>query len=312
MVLLGLRVQEGWFRQVPYEKGSNMAVRFVVDSASDMVELAEPGCVDVMVPLTVAFSDESGFCEEYLDGVTLSHAEFYEKLIESDALPQTSQAAPYAFSQAFRQVIDEGDTVVCVTVSSKVSGTNASALAAAKEFPGKVFVVDSLNAAIGERVLVEYGMQLREEGLSAADIAAKLEEVKGDVVTIGLLDTLEYLRKGGRISATVALAGNLLSIKPVIFVDEGTIGMLGKARGSKKGNNLLMQSVEKAGGVDFSRPCAVAYTGLSDEYIRKYLHDSRALWQDEIDEVRVFTIGCAIGTHIGPGAIAVAFFAKNA
>lgn len=288
-----------------------MAVRFVVDSASDMLEFAEPDSADVMVPLTVTFSDESGMCEEYLDGVTLSHTEFYEKLVESDALPQTSQATPYAFSQAFRYIVDEGDTVVCVTVSSKVSGTHASAIAAAEEFPGKVFVVDSLNAAIGERVLVEYGMQLRDKGWTAEEIAVALETAKGDVVTIGLLDTLEYLRKGGRISSTVALAGNLLSIKPVIFVDEGTIGMLGKARGSKKGNNLLMQSVEKAGGVDFSKPCAVAYTGLSDEYARKYLHDSRALWQDEVDEVRLFTIGCTIGTHIGPGAVAVSFFARN-
>ena len=204
-----------------------------------------------------------------------------------------------------------GDTAVVFTLSGKLSGTYQSACIAAEDYEGKIFVVDSENVAVGERILILRGMELRDQGLSAAEIKAQLDEEKHHIRLIALLDTLEYLKKGGRISAAVAFAGNLLSIKPVIAVENGEVSLVGKARGSKKGNNLLRELVTNCGGINFNKPCALAYSGLSDELLKKYIADSEELWKGHADELITATVGCVIGTHAGPGAIAVAFFENN-
>ena len=147
-----------------------------------------------------------------------------------------------------------------------------------------------------------------EAGLSAAEIKAQLDEEKRHIRVLALLDTLEYLKKGGRISSAVALAGNILSIKPVIAVENGEVSLVGKARGSKKGNNLLRELVENCGGINFKKPYALAYSGLSDLLLKKYIEDSAELWKENTAELPITTVGCTIGTHVGPGAIAVAFF----
>ena len=133
---------------------------------------------------------------------------------------------------------------------------------------------------------------------------------KKNIVIVALVDTLEYLKKGGRISKTVAFAGTVLNIKPVLSIVDGEILMLGKARGSKQGNNLLVQEIEKAGGVDFTKPILLGYTGISDALLLKYIEDSKYIWENGVENIRYTTIGSVIGTHAGPGAIAVAFF-KN-
>ena len=133
--------------------------------------------------------------------------------------------------------------------------------------------------------------------------------MRARVVVIGLLETLEYLVRGGRLSAAAGAVGTLLNVKPVVAAEDGLIVQLGKARGSKNGRNLLGQKVEKAGGVDFSMPLALGYTGLSDAVLKKYIEDSAALWSGHTEgELPVHTIGATIGTHVGPGAVAVAFF----
>ena len=133
---------------------------------------------------------------------------------------------------------------------------------------------------------------------------------KKNIRIVALVDTLEYLKRGGRISKSVAFAGSLLNIKPVLAIEDGQIQILGKARGSKQGNNLLVQEIEKAGGVDFDKPLLLGYTGLSDALLTKYVEDSKSLWEHGTDHLRTTVIGSVIGTHAGPGAIAVAFF-KN-
>jgi DegV family protein with EDD domain len=158
--------------------------------------------------------------------------------------------------------------------------------------------------------LTELALKYLDEGMDARAVADKLEEDKKKIHIVALVDTLEYLKKGGRISKTVAFAGTLLNIKPVISVTDGEINMLGKARGSKMGNNLLVQEIEKAGGIDFSKPVLLGYSGLSDILLKKYIEDSRHIWDSNLESVRYTTIGSVIGTHAGPGAIAVAFF-KN-
>ena len=208
--------------------------------------------------------------------------------------------------------MEAGEQVVAVVLSAKLSGTYQSACIAAEEFPGKVFVVDSANATIGELVLVERAVELMDQGLEAAAIADRLEREREDIRLVGLLDTLEYLKKGGRVSASVAMVGGLLSIKPVVAVQEGEVVMLGKARGSKNGNNLLIQEIQKNGGVDFGRPYRLGYAGLNDSLLQKYIADSAALWEGHTDALPICTVGGTIGTHVGPGAVAVAFFRNSA
>lgn len=280
-----------------------MSVRIIVDSTADLNPVLESKMT--IVPLTVHFGDE-----EYIDGVTITHKEFYEKLVESDVLPTTSQASPAAFAEVFEEIVNAGETAVVITVASKLSGTYQSAMIAAQDYLGKIHVVDSKTVAIGTGILAELALQLAESGMSAQEIADRISEEQDKVCLVALLDTLEYLKKGGRISKTVAFAGGVLNIKPVVCVKNGEILMLGKARGSKQGNNLLVSEIEKAGGVDFDKPVLLGYTGLSDALLNKYVEDSRALWEDDADALSKVVIGSVIGTHAGPGAIAVAFFRR--
>lgn len=281
-----------------------MKIRIITDSASDILPPHRPEIT--VLPMTITFGQE-----EYRDGVDLTHRQFYEKLIEGEALPTTSQIPPAPFEEAFRRAVDAGETVVAVVLSSKLSGTYQSARIAAAEFPGQVFVVDSANAALGEMILVERAVELMDQGLDGAAIAARLEEEKGEIRLVALLDTLEYLKRGGRISASVALVGGLLSIKPVIAVRDGEVALLGKARGSKNGHNLLVEEIEKAGGVDFDRPYRLGCTGMDDFLLKKYVEDSAPLWASQVDTLPQSSIGGTIGTHVGPGAVAVAFFKKK-
>ena len=278
-----------------------MNVRIVVDSTADVTD--EIRAKLSVVPLTVHFGEQ-----EYVDGITINHKQFYEMLVETDVLPTTSQPSPEAFAQVFRQAQEAGEQVVALTVSSKLSGTCQSAMIAAADFPDSVWVVDTKTVAIGCGILAELAVRLKEEGLSAAEIVARLEEERENIRVIALLDTLEYLKKGGRISKTIAFAGGLLSIKPVVTIQDGEIHILGKARGSKQGNNLLVTEIQKAGGVDFTKPLMLGYTGLSDALLEKYVLDSGALWDGHGDCIRSTPISSVIGTHAGPGAIAVAFF----
>lgn len=280
-----------------------MSVKIIVDSTTDLISAVKER-VDT-VPLTIRFGEE-----EFIDGVTIDHKMFYEKLIESDVIPTTSQASPATFETYFEKVKESGDEAVVITVSSKLSGTYQSACIAAEEYDN-IYVVDSGNVAIGAGILVEYALSLVDSGLSAKEVAGKIEEIKDRVIIVAMLDTLEYLKKGGRISAAVAFAGGVLNIKPVVCVDKGVISMLGKARGSKQGNNLLVQEIDKAGGVDFDKPVLLGYTGLTDTLLKKYVEDSKALWAHAKSELNTSVIGSTIGTHVGPGAVAVAFFKKN-
>lgn len=280
-----------------------MNVKIIVDSTADLPEKIM-GKVGV-VPLSIQFGET-----QYVDGVTITHREFYEKLVESDVLPTTSQPSPDAFAKVYEEARKNGETPIVITVSSVLSGTCQSAMIAAQDYP-EVRVVDSKSVAIGAGILAELGVEWAEAGLSADLIAAQLEREKENIRLVALFDTLEYLKKGGRISKTAALAGNLLGIKPVLCIEKGQIQLLGKARGSKQANNLLAQEIEKAGGVDFSKPVLLGYTGLSDHLLLKYIRDSQDLWQHDADELEYTLIGSVIGTHAGPGAVAAAFFKKQ-
>lgn len=283
-----------------------MSVRIIIDSAADMERDYAADHDVTIIPLKTIFGEV-----EYADGIDLTSERFYEKLVESDALPHTSQISPFEFAEAFRAVAAEDDIVV-ITLSGKLSGTCQSARIAAADpaFAGRVFVVDSENATVGERILVERAIELRDAGVDAHTIAEALDAEKHEINLMAVLDTLEYLKRGGRISATTAAVGSLLSIKPVVGVVNGEVVMLGKARGSKQGNNLLRQKINET-GVDFSRPLRLAYSGFSDTLLRKYVRDSRELFEAHRDKIDASIVGSVIGTHVGPGAIAVAYFAPR-
>ena len=280
-----------------------MSVRIIVDSTADVTP--EVRAKLSVVPLTIFFGEQ-----EYLDVVTINQKEFYEKLIETAVLPKTSQPTPDAFMQEYKKAVEAGDEVVVITIASKLSGTFQSANIAAMDYEDKVYVVDSKTAAIGTGILAELALKLAESGMDAKSIAKRLCEERENVCLVAMLDTLEYLKRGGRISKTVAFAGGLLSIKPVIAVRDGEIEILGKARGSRQGNNLLIKEIEAAGGVDFEKPLLLGYTGLSDVLLQKYVEDSASIWEGNVDELRSTLICSVIGTHAGPGAVAVAFFKK--
>lgn len=281
-----------------------MAVRIITDSGIDL-----PGEVDprvTVVPLGITFGTTT-----YADGVDLTNDRFYELLIESDELPKTSQATPFSYQQIFEGVRTAGDEAVVVTLSSKLSGTYQSAVTAAADYP-EVRVVDSKNVTIGQSLLVLYALRLLDEGRSAAEVADELTAAADRVCLLALLDTLEYLKRGGRIPKSVGTIGELLSIKPVVGVEDGEVVMLGKARGSKNGRNQLHQQVEKY-GIDFTMPVLLGYTGLSQKLLRKYLEDSRAIWEGKVaeEDLPITSVGATIGTHVGPNAIALAFFRTN-
>ena len=281
-----------------------MKVKILIDSASDInAEEAKQLGVE-LVPIEVRFG-----AQLYLDGVTLLPMQFYDRLIESAELPKTSQINSFTFEERFAELVGQGYEVVAIVLSSKLSGTYRSAVTAAKKFNDKVFGVDSLNASIGERLLCQYALQLSDEGLEAKQIAQKLDEVKKKISLIALLDTLLYLKKGGRISAVTAFAGQILSVKPVVGVIGGEVKLIGKAVGSKKGNNLLNTLVREK-GINFTMPYGTIYSGTDDSKLNKYIRDSEEIWKSKAESVPIYALGCTIGTHIGPGAIGVAFFEK--
>lgn len=279
-----------------------MNVRIITDSTADLRgELV--GKVP-FVPLTINFGEE-----EYVDNVTMSRRGFYEHLAVCKELPKTSQPTPDAFACEYQKAVDAGEKVIVLTISSKLSGTYQSANIAAMDYPGQVYVVDTLSAAIGVGILAELAYDLAQQGMDAEAIVAELEKEKHNVVLLAALDTLEYLVRGGRLSKVAGLAGGLLNIKPVITLKDGEIAVFGKARGTKQANVMLNQGVEGVGGVDAAKPVLFGYTGLTDELLQKYIGESVAIYS-EVKKTDAPLISGAVGTHVGPGAYAVAFF-KN-
>ena len=276
-----------------------MAVRIITDSTVDIPD--KYSSLFTVVPLTVSFGET-----DYIDGVTISKQEFYRKLTSSPELPKTSQATPDAFIKVFREIREQGDEAVVITVTSRLSGTYQSACLAAEDFPN-IRVVDSLNVSIGSGILAEYALRCASDGMGLDELAQHLTKKRDEIGLVAMVDTLEYLKKGGRISGAAAFAGGVLGIKPVVTTRDGELVVLGKARGSKKANNLLAEQIRKD-GVDFSMPLLLGYTGLSDDMLQQYIEDSQSLWKGHVEGLDCVQLSSVIGTHAGPGAVAVAYF----
>lgn len=279
-----------------------MSIRIIVDSTIDLM----PDITQrvTTVPLLIMFGTQ-----EYLDGVTLNHEEFYKKLQDSAQLPTTSQPTPLAFKQTFDEVTKNGDKAIVITISSKLSGTYQSASLIAQDYDN-IYVIDSHSATIGTGILVEQAFRYIDAGEDIEMIVDKINADKDRICVVALLDTLDYLARGGRIPKAAAAAGSLLKIKPVVALIDGEISLLDKARGRKQGNSLLMHEVESAGCVDFERPTLLGYTGTTKKLLATYIDTSSKLWSEHVKTIRYTSIGSVVGTHTGPNAVVVAFFRK--
>lgn len=279
-----------------------MAIKILIDSASD-ISLTEAQNMGVeLISMLVTFGEE-----EYLDGVNLLPEQFYEKLISGNVLPKTSQISPFRFEEKFEEMTKNGDEVIAIVLSSKLSGTYTSAVQASEKFTDKVFVVDSLSACVGERLLVEYALQLIKEGKTASQVFEMLEQKKQKLQIYAIIDTLKYLKLGGRISGASAVVGNLMSIKPTVGIIDGEVKMIAKSIGLKKAiDNLNKIILEKS--VDFDMPYSNLWSGNDMENLNKYQSLSTHVWQTV--DIPKHMMGGTIGTHIGPGAVGVAFFRK--
>ena len=241
--------------------------------------------------------------------MNLTPREMYEKLIESDEMPSTSQITPFEYEQAFKRRWMRAFGALHDPIQPIV-GLQSKRPHRCRESKGDIHILDTLNVSMGEQLLVLRAVELRNQGMSAGEIAEVLEIEKRQVRVIALVDTLEYLKRGGRVSAVTAIAGGILNIKPVIAVEEGLVKILGKARGSRNGNNLLMELVKKEGGIDFGRPYGLAYSGLSDALLRNTSRTA-PIYTVIMCRICPSAIGSTIGVHTGPGTVAAAFFVQK-
>ncbi len=277
-----------------------MAVKIIVDSASDISEKEAKEKGIVMVPMLITFGNE-----EFFDGVDLLPDKFYEKLSENKEPPKTSLINEFRWTEVFEENTKNGEELVVITISSKLSGTYNAAVDAAKKFEN-VYVVDSLNACAGERLVLEYAMQLANTGLSAKEIATMLDATKTKIRLYAMIGTLEYLKKGGRISAAVAFAGTLLSLKPLISVVDGEVKVIGKAMGAKNAKASVNKFAAETNGVDTDKPFTILYSGNDRSIAERYASEQTILGENP----NINVLGSTIGSHIGPGAIGLAFFEK--
>ena len=280
-----------------------MSVKIVTDSGSDISQARAQQLGIRVLPLTFRFGND-----EYLDGVTMSSKEFYDRMEREEELPKTSQITPYRYSEVFKEESADGSDVLYVCISSGVSGTIQSAIMAASEFDGKVKVFDSKHFCISEGLLAEYAKRLADEGKSLEEIYDELEKARDKVRIIAVFATLENLRKGGRISSTSAFVGEVLSIKLLITITDGGVGVLGKLRGMKKGYQAMREYILAEGGIDPDMPCGFAYSGSDDTNINEFIAMNKDLYGDL--DVPISYVGATVGTYSGAGAIATAYFVK--
>ncbi len=270
-------------------------VAIVTDSASDLPPDVAARQGIVVVPLVVSFGEES-----FRPGVTMTTEEFWARMTAPDApFPTTAAAAPGDFLDVFRKAFDEGaEAVICVNISEELSGTLKSARVAASMLPGReVHVIDSRSASMGVGMLAQVAAELGEEGVSAAEIARVLEQRTSDVGVYVALDTLEYLKRGGRISGTRAAIGTMLSIKPIITVTGGVVETAGQVRSRFAARERVLELLT-------AKPLERASVLHSTNADVGEFHD-RFLARSGLDPSRVQTmlIGPSIGPHLGPGCV---------
>lgn len=278
-------------------------IRIVTDTASDILRHEATAMNVDIVPLEITFDD--GPCPHETDQ---DIERFYQRLIASKNLPTTSRPSPEAYIKIINEAKAAGDDVLILTLSSGLSGTWESAEQAKQmaEYD-RVRVVDTHQAILTQRLLVEQAVHMRDEGKLLHEIADAIESMRDRVVVCGVVDTLLYLKKGGRVPASLAIIGDALHIKPVIVLEDKILKTMGKVRGRKQGLNLLHKRMEED-SFDRKRPVYFGYTSdksISEAFMRETV--ARHGLKDEI----IHPVGGIIGTHCGTSCIAVAYFKGN-
>lgn len=278
-----------------------MSIKIITDSTSDIyLDLAKELDITI-VPLRVIFDEQ-----EYFDGVDITNEQFYEKLVVSKNLPTTSQPAPEQYIPYFEEAKAKGDSVIVITISSKLSGTYQSAVIAKDmaEYED-IHIVDSLTVTLGLQLLVRKAITLKNQGMSAEAIAVQLENTKTKVKLYALLESLEYLKKGGRLSGMSAFAGGLLNIKPIIEVRDGEVSLAARARGLSGGYSKLFELITQDKGINRNEEVCIGYSAKKDNmeaFINNYKNTLNL--HDFIES----PICSVVGTHTGPGVCGFAFF----
>lgn len=280
-----------------------MGIRIITDSTSD-ISVNEAAKMNItLVPLKVIFGDK-----EYKEGVDITIDGFYEKLVKAERLPTTSQPSPDEFLEYFKEGKAAGDSLIVLVIASKLSGTYQSATIAKEMVEyDDIHIIDSDTTTCALRILVEQAVKLRDDGLTAEDIVADLMDLKDRIVLLAMVDTLEFLHKGGRLTKSSAILGTLLKFKPLITVKEGVVGVLGKERGVNKAIGRLVEIIEENGGIDTSYPIHLGYTAYDDQ--SKLLKD-KILEKINLKDMDMYPVGCVVGTHAGPGACMITYVKK--
>lgn len=277
-------------------------IRILVDSSSDF-ELDELTKWNMnFVPLTVTLGENN-----YQDGIDLNKNQLYEMLADSDIFPKTAQPSPASFAEIFEDAKEKGDEIICILLSSSLSGTCQSATIAKDMVDyDKVYIIDSLSATHAIRLMVECAVRLRDKGLSCEEIVAQVEAMKSRCKIIAGVDTLEYLCRGGRLSRAAAAIGEIANLKPMITLEEdGSIKVIGKCLGRLKATGFIMKQLEeKTIDTDYSVYTLYTYGTENVEKLEEKLDKADYKIADRLQ------VGATIGAHVGPGAFGIVFVEK--
>ena len=278
-------------------------VRIITDSTSDLLPQRRQELGIDVLPLSVHFGEES-----FQDGVDITNQGFYERLSQAETLPTTSQVNPEDFAALFQRYVDQGDQVVGIFISSDLSGTcQSAAIARDMVDGGEIHVIDSRSVTFALGLLVEQAAAFRDQGLSAAEIAERITQLTGRLRLLAVVDTLKYLKMGGRISAATAVVGGILGISPIIAVRDGKVEAVGKARGRKAALQWMAKRMEQ------EPPAAGLPVSFGHSNAPKAMEECIAFFVPQLGSPQYFTgdIGAVVGTHAGPGAAGIAYFAAE-
>lgn len=273
-------------------------VQIIIDSMIDMPKEVLEKYNIIVVPLTIIFPEG-----EYKDGVDLTNVEFYEKLLQVKELPKTSQISPNTFMEVFKKALDGGKEVLCINGSSRASGTYQSAVLAKESLESeKIQVFDTMALSFGAGIFVYQAAKMIEDGKNLRQVMDQLNLMKGKVDHIFTVDTLEYLKKGGRLNPMKATLATMLNIKPILTVEDGLVEPLDRVRGSKKVISKMIDLARERGSGFENKVVGISHANCKD---------TLELLRDQVEkelkpkEILVTEIGCTIGTHAGPGTLAI-------
>ena len=273
-------------------------VKIVTDSTVYLPGITEQYDIRI-VPLKVAFGTEV-----YTEGVDITNEEFYQKLASSKLIPTTSQPSVDDFLQVYTELAQRGHPILSIHISSKLSGTANSALAAKKVLPqAQIEIVDWLSTGFGFLALA--AARAAEEGCGLSEIKATIKQITSRMSLFGVFNTLDYLWKGGRIGAARALLGTLLQIKPVLAIDDGEARVLAKVRTRTKAIEYMLRLMEKRTEGSKSIHCVVAHTHLREEALAL---ERQVRARFNCVEYYLIEFGPVFGTHLGPGLLGLGFY----